>query len=306
MMHLTHPELLLLGGLLVIPYFVRPRRAWQYSCLQLLPPQARIGWTTLLTTALLGSAYLLLLIALGNPQKTTVSSMETVLARDIVLTLDLSLSMEGYLPSTGPSRSQRKRELMQQAALAFVERNTRDRIGLLVFGDEAFGAWPLSTDTTTLRTRLQQLKTLLPSALRGTNVGKALVQSLDHLQERGQANTKLLILLTDGLDTIAPEVAEDILQRLRDQNVKLYVLGIELSDTASIVYLSRQAQGQYFDIGKADDLDTAFQAIDQLAASRVVVTRELEPELLYRFFALPGLLLLLAAMACKALWVVEI
>lgn len=306
MMHLTQPELLLIGGLIVVPYLVRPRRAWQYSCLQLLPLQARAGFTTLLTTALVASAFLLLLIALANPQRTTVHNTETIQARDIVLTLDLSLSMQGYLRSAEPPKKQRKLNLIQQAALTFVEQHDHDRIGLLVFGDEAFGAWPLSTDATTLRARLQHLETLIPTSLRGTNVGKALVQSLDHMQERGQAKIKILILLTDGLDTIAPEVAEDILQRLRDQNVVLYVLGMELSDTASIVHLSGQAQGQYFDIGKADDLDTAFRAIDQLAASRVLVTRELEPELLYRFFAIPGLLLLLLSMICKALWVSEI
>lgn len=187
-----------------------------------------------------------------------------------------------------------------------MEQNDRDRIGLLVFGDDAFGAWPLSMDTTTLRVRLQHLETLIPISLRGTNVGKALVKSLNHMQERGQAHTKILILLTDGIDTIAPEVADDIQQRLHEQNVKLYVLGIALSRGASIVQLSHQAQGQYFDIDKAGDLDAAFQAIDQLTASRVLVTRKLQPELLYRFFAIPGLLLLLASMVCKSLWVLEI
>ncbi|ETX09217.1 MAG: hypothetical protein ETSY2_00780, partial [Candidatus Entotheonella gemina] len=234
MMQLTHPELLLIGVLLIVPYFVRPRRAWQYASLQLLPAQARLGLATWLTMALAGSAFLLLLIALANPQKTATHSTETVQARDIVLTLDLSLSMEGHLPSAGQAELQNKLDLSQQAALAFVEQSEHDRVGLLVFGDDAFGAWPLSMDTTTLRTRLQHLDTLMPISLRGTNVGKALVRSLDHMQERGQAQTKVLILLTDGLDTIAPEMAEDILQRLRDQNVELYVLGIALSKTAHI------------------------------------------------------------------------
>lgn len=306
MMQLTHPELLLVGLILVAPYLVRQRRAWQYASLHLLPPQARIGWTTLLTTALLGSAFLLLLIALANPQKTTSHSTETVQARDIVLTLDLSLSMEGYLASAESSGPKNKLELIQQAALTFVEQNQHDRIGLLVFGDDAFGAWPLSVDTTTLRMRLQHLDTLIPTVLRGTNVSKALLKSLNHMQERAQAQSKIVILLTDGLDTIAPKMAEEIRQRLHDQNIQLYVLGIELSNEASIVQLSRQTQGQYFDIAKAGDLDAAFRAIDQLTASRVLVTRELEPELLYRSFAVPGLLLLLASMVGKALWVLEI
>ncbi|ETW95853.1 MAG: hypothetical protein ETSY1_28925 [Candidatus Entotheonella factor] len=306
MMQLTHPAWLLIGILLIAPYFVRPRRAWQYASLQLLPAQTHLGWTTWLTMALMGSAFLLLLLALANPQKTAMHSTETVQARDIVLTLDLSLSMESRLPSSEQLDLQNKLDLIQQASLRFVEQSQRDRIGLLVFGDDAFGAWPLSLDTTTLRVRLQHLGMLIPVSLRGTNVGKALVKSLDHMQERGQAQTKVIIILTDGLDTIAPEMAEAILQRLRDQNVELYVLGIALSPTASIIQLSQQAQGQYFDISKADDLDAAFQSINQLTASRVLVAQELEPELLYPFFLIPGLLLLLTSMVCKTFWVLEI
>ncbi len=306
MFQLTEPEFLLIGVLLVMPYWVRPRRAWQYASLRLFPAQARVGFTTWLITALIGSAFLLLLIALANPQNATVHRTETVQARDIVLTLDLSLSMENHLSSGERSGRLSKLDLIRKAALTFVEQNDRDRIGLLVFGDDAFGAWPLSMDTTTLRVRLQHLETLIPISLCGTNVGKALVKLLNHMQERGQAHTKILILLTDGIDTIAPEVADDIQQRLREQNVKLYVLGIALSRGASIVQLSHQAQGQYFDIDKAGDLDAAFQAIDQLTASRVLVTRKLQPELLYRFFAIPGLLLLLASMVCKSQWVLEI
>lgn len=306
MMQLTQPELLLIGVLLMVPYLVRPRRAWHYASLQLLPVQARLGWTTWLTMALMGSAFSLLLIALANPQKAATHSTEAVQARDIVLTLDLSLSMESHLPSSEQPDLQNKLDLVQQAALKFVEQSQYGRLGLLVFGDDAFGAWPLSLDTTTLRVRLQHLETLIPISLRGTNVSKALVKSLDHMQERGEAQTKVIILLTDGLDTIAPEMAEDILQRLRDQNVELYMLGIALSPTASIIQLSRQAQGQYFDISKADDLGAAFQAINQLTTSRVLVTQELEPELLYRSFAIPGLLLLLTSMVCKTFWVLEI
>ena len=311
MIYLSHPELLLLGGLLVIPHLLRPRRAWQYSSLQLLPSPARVGWTTLLTTGLLGTGLLLLLIALANPQRHTVHTTEAVQARDIVLTLDLSLSMEGFLLSETQSSEARpapltKLDLIQRAALTFVEKCDHDRLGLLVFGDEAFGAWPLSTAHTTLRTRLQHLDELMPTSLRGTNLAQALVTSLDHMQDRGQATTKMLILLTDGQDTIGPEVAKDILRRLRHQNVNLYVLGVGLSETASIAGLARQEPGRYFDIGKAGDLDLAFQEIDQLDPSRMLVTRKPEPELLYRFFAIPGVLLLLTSMVCKIFWVLEI
>ena len=305
MMHLAQPELLLLGVLFATPYIVRRRRAWQYASLQLLPPQARLGTSAWLGAALFGSACLLLLIALANPQRTTARRTTTVQARDIVLTLDLSLSMLGYLQTATSYSAQNRLTLIQRAALKFVEQHERDRLGLLVFGDDAFGAWPLSTDAATLRARLRDLDLLLPASLRGTDVGKALAKSLDHMQERGQATSKVIILLTDGVDNIKPEAAADILQRLRDQNVELYVLGIGLADGASIAQLSRQAQGRYFDIGDAGDLDRALQAIDQLAPSPVRLIQESEPELLYRFFAFPGLLFLFLSMAYKTLWMLE-
>lgn len=99
MFQLTEPEFLLIGVLLVMPYWVRPRRAWQYASLRLFPAQARVGFTTWLITALMGSAFLLLLIALANPQNATVHRTETVQARDIVLTLDLSLILKYGQPS---------------------------------------------------------------------------------------------------------------------------------------------------------------------------------------------------------------
>ncbi len=307
MMALIHPAFLLVGALLLLPYVLRPRQAWQYSWLSLLPSKARVGPATWMTTGLTALALTLLLIALANPQNTVVHTEETVQARDILLTLDLSLSMEGFLPDvTEQGESQRKLDLIRQAALTFVRQHHDDRLGLLVFGDEAFGVWPLSIDSATLQARLHHLDTLLPAKLRGTQVAKALLKSLDHMQERGQATTKMVLLLTDGLDRINPEVAEHILQRLREQQIWLYVLGLKLGRDASIVRLAHQAQGRYFDIDKAGDLANAFEEINRLEASRVTVTREGEPERLYRLFAFPGLILLIASMAGKALWVLDI
>jgi Ca-activated chloride channel family protein len=307
MINLAHPALLAIGGLLLLPYLLRPQRAWQYSSLQLLPVSKRVGFSFLLMIGVTCGALTLLLIALARPQQTITHRQQSVDARDIVLTLDLSLSMEGYLFSNDAElRQLRKLDLMQRAARTFVKRHKSDRLGLVVFGDEAFGVWPLSTDSRTLERRLQQLDTLIPTQLRGTRIETALVKSLDHLQELGQATTKMVVLFTDGLDTIEAGEADRLVQRLQKGNIKLYLLGIQLNDQSSIVSLTHRAQGRYFEVNKAEELESALQDIEQLEKSSVREAQDTEIEELYRRFALLGLVLLLAATVCKSVWVLEV
>jgi Ca-activated chloride channel family protein len=307
MINLAHPALLAIGGLLLLPYLLRPRRAWQYSSLQILPGSKRVGFVCLLTIGVTCGALTLLLIALARPQQTITHRQQAVDARDIVLTLDLSLSMEGYLFSNDAElRRLRKLDLMQRATQTFVKRHKNDRLGLIVFGDEAFGVWPLSTDSRTLERRLQQLDTLIPTQLRGTRIETALVKSLNHLQELGQANTKMVVLFTDGLDTIEAGKVDRLVQRLQQDNIKLYLLGIQLNDKSSVVSLAHRVQGRYFEVNKAEELESALQDIEQLEKSSVREAQDIEREELYRRFALAGLVLLLASTVCKSVWVLEV
>jgi Ca-activated chloride channel family protein len=251
-------------------------------------------------------ALLLLLIALARPQGGEGQSQQVQEVRDIVLTLDLSLSMDGALTSVAGQPYTSKLDLVQQAALTFVERRQHDRLGLIVFGDEAFGAWPLSTDSTTLQRRLQHLRTLLPSDLRGTHVAKALEKSVDYLQTHGQARTQVVILLTDGLDLLTPETAARLVQRLNQHHITLYVLGIDLLENSNIVQFIRRANVQYFNITKADELDNTMHAIDRLETSSITETQLMTRQELYPFFVVPGLLCLFVSLTLQALWMVGV
>jgi Ca-activated chloride channel family protein len=251
-------------------------------------------------------ALMLLLVALSRPQQPLSQPQQQWPARDIILTLDLSLSMEGYIPTLTGGRQQRKLELAQRAAIEFVQRHSSDRMALVVFGDEAFGVWPLSTDSTTLLRRLQHLDTLLPAQLRGTHIEKALLKSLAHMQELGQSHSKIILLLTDGLDTIEASKAEYILQRLQRDNITLYVLGIQLHDNSSVVSLARRAPGGYYAIDKVEEMDRALMEIEQLEKTPVSLATAPAYKDVYHYFAFPGLLLLLLAMVCKSMWVLDV
>jgi Ca-activated chloride channel family protein len=247
-----------------------------------------------------------LLIGLAKPLKGLEHVQEHLEARDVLLTLDLSLSMEGFLEWDGKEMPPTKLELIRDAALEFVRQHEHDRLGLIVFGDDAFGVWPLSMDRKILERRLEGLDSLLPPALRGTHVARAVERSLDHFDEMEQSKSKILMLLSDGIDSIAPEVADQLVRRLEQHGIKLYVLGMQLSENTSIVTLARRVKGGYYNINNAEELEKALRDIDEQEASSITVNRATESKDLYPYFVLPGLVLLSMSSVVRSAWVWDV
>ncbi len=306
MFSLAQPGFLALGAVLLLPSLLRYRRVWEYSNVQLLRQAGQRDILSMCLTAITWLALGLLLIGLAKPLKGLEHVQEHFEARDVLLTLDLSLSMEGFLDWDGRDTPPTKLELIRDAALEFVQKHEYDRLGLIVFGDDAFGVWPLSLDRQILERRLERLDSLLPPALRGTHVAKAVERSLDHFDEMEQSDSKILLLLTDGLDSIAPEVADQLVRRLEQNQIKLYVLGMQLSASTSIVMLASRVQGGYYNINNAKELTQALRDIDKQEASPITIKRATESKELYPYFVLPGLLLLLLSHVVRSAWVWEV
>lgn len=306
MYSLAQPGFLALGAVLLLPGLLRYRRVWQYSNARLLRNAGQRDLLSICLNAVTWIALGLLLIGLAKPLKGLEHVQEHLEARDVLLTLDLSLSMEGFLDWDGKDMPPTKLELIRDAALEFVRQHEHDRLGLIVFGDDAFGVWPLSIDRHILERRLERLDSLLPPALRGTHVAKAVERSLDHFDEMQQSDSKILMLLTDGLDSIAPEVADRLVRRLEQHRIKLYVLGMQLSESTSIVTLARQVEGGYYNINNAEELAQALRDIDEQEASSITINRATESRDLYPYFVLPGLILLLMNSVVRSAWVWDV
>jgi Ca-activated chloride channel homolog len=306
MFSLAHPGFLALGAVLLLPNLLRHRRVWQYSHARLLRTAGHRDLPSICLNAVTWLALGLLLIGLAKPLKGLEHVQEDHEARDVLLALDLSLSMEGFLEWDTQETPPTKLELIRDAALEFVRQHEHDRLGLIVFGDDAFGVWPLSMDRQVMERRLEGLDALLPPALRGTHVAKAVERSLDHFEEMEQSDSKILLLLTDGLDAIAPEVADQLARRLEQRHIKLYVLGMQLSESTSIVMLARRVAGGYYNINNADELTQALRDIDQQEASSITINRVTESKDLYPYFVFPGMLLLLISSVVRSAWIWEV
>jgi Ca-activated chloride channel family protein len=133
----------------------------------------------------------LLAIALVRPQRMTTDASE-VEGIDIVVALDVSQSMleEDLLPN--------RITAAKRVIDSFISKRKSDRIGLVIFGSEAFTQCPLTLDTTAVRLLLSDVRIGLIDGTR-TAIGNAIGTALNRLR-KSTARSRVIVLVTDGED----------------------------------------------------------------------------------------------------------
>jgi Ca-activated chloride channel family protein len=180
---------------------------------------SRPGWVARLAElplVLRLAAVVLLGLALARPQTTRPSNDLDVEGIDIVISLDLSGSMAET--DLLPNRLTAAKLVIRD----FVRRRGTDRIGLVVFGRDAYTYVPLTLDHGALLRMLGELQLNIIDG-KGTAIGNGLGVALARLR-RSDARSKVVILLTDGdnnAGNITPEQASDIARQL---NIKIYTV----------------------------------------------------------------------------------
>jgi Ca-activated chloride channel family protein len=209
---------------------------------------------------------------------------ERFLARDIVLIMDLSYSMEtGFEESERP----RKIDVAKSAAAQFIESRETDRIGLLVFGDETFGSWPLTRDLKLISKKVDRLGSTFYG---GTDLTKPFLKAMDHFLEKGQSEKRILLFVSDGEATIFPRDKEEIISRLRKMDIHLYLVGIQVGKGSSdILEIVKAVGGKFIDVKSSAELEAAFKEIDRLEPSLVEVAVRGESQELYPLCILSAL-----------------
>ncbi len=182
---------------------------------------------------LLGMAFLIL--ALARPQKMLQEEKVKAEGIDIVLVMDLSSSMlaQDFKPN--------RLEASKVVAEEFVNKRPYDRIGLVEFAGEAFAQSPVTTDHDVIKQYLSQMQVGLLTD--GTAIGMGLATAVNRLKE-SPAKSKVIILLTDGVNNTgfqSPELAAQIAKAI---GVKVYTIGIGSTGRA-LTPVNRNRNGQY-------------------------------------------------------------
>jgi len=158
-----------------------------------------------------------IILAIARPRSSTELENVTTEGIDIMLTLDISTSMEAM--DFKPNRI----EAAKSIATQFISERQTDRMGLVVFAGESFTQCPLTTDRVTLINLLQEVK---PGMIEdGTAIGDGLATAVARLKD-SDAKSRVVILLTDGENNrgrIYPLTAAEIAQTY---SIRVYTIGV--------------------------------------------------------------------------------
>lgn len=288
-----------------------------------LPPQTSVGLRHLLIV-LRATGMGLVILALARPQagqKETEILSEGV---DIVLCLDTSGSMQALDFEIDGKRADRL-TVVKKVVLDFIRKRQNDRIGMVVFGEQAFTQCPLTLDYGVLMSFVERLR--IGMAGDSTAIGSGLATSVKRIKDM-PGKSKVVILLTDGRNNtgrISPQTAAELAKAF---GVKVYTIGVGgegespfLVDTLfgkRYVYqkvdldedtlrkIADTTGGLYFRATDTASLEQIYDQIDQMEKSKVEVKEYTEYEELFPRFVLAGLLLLLAEFFLTHTWFAKI
>ncbi|TPE43353.1 VWA domain-containing protein [Pontibacter mangrovi] len=172
---------------------------------------------------LLRLVYLVLIvIAILGPSFGAMKKEIRTIGKDLYIAIDLSQSMNAT--DVQPSRLEKAKHEM----LRLIGRFNSDRIGLMVFSEDAYVQSPLTYDQNALQLYIQTLSSnLLPYS--GTNYAPVLQLALDKLKQRSkmpeeEQKARVLVLISDG-ENFGADVAQ-LANELQQQNIRVYTLGV--------------------------------------------------------------------------------
>ncbi|MGB7452013.1 MAG: VWA domain-containing protein [Lysobacterales bacterium] len=273
----------------------------------------KAGWMRRPLLALVAAlVWLLLVIAASRPQWIGEIESLPVTGRDLLLAVDISGSMDTQDMILNRSAVNRLK-VVKKVAGEFIQRRHGDRVGLILFGSRAYLQTPLTFDTETTATLLDESEIGL--AGRETAIGDAIGLAVKRLRDDAAAD-RVLVLLTDGANTsgeVQPLQAAGFAAR---DGLTVYTVGVGADemmvqdffgsrvvnpsadlDEDTLRAIADQTGGRYFRARDAESLEKIYEILDELepVESDVETIRPVD-ELFYWPLGLSYALALLAAL----------
>jgi len=186
---------------------------------------------------------------------------------DIVLSLDGSGSMNvsGFDEKSRASRF----EITQKIAQEFVLERQEDNVGVVVFGDFAFIASPITYEKEIVAEMIGYLNHGM--AGQNTAIGEGITASLRAL-ERSKAKSKVIVLLTDGEHNSGRISPKDAVALAKEVGVKIYTIGIGNKgefDKELLETIAKESGGSFFSAYNSEELEKAYDGINSLEQSHI-------------------------------------
>lgn len=252
-----------------------------------------------------------LIIAMARPRTVDISNQtKTTKGIDIVMAIDVSGSM--LAKDLKPNRM----EALKEVAANFVEGRPNDRIGIVVYAAEAYTKTPVTSDKAIVSEAIKDIK--YDDVIQdGTGIGMGLTTAVNRLKD-SKAKSKVIILLTDGVNNagfIEPETASQI---AHEYGIKVYTICIGTNGMAEFPYayapnggflfkmmpveidealmksIAKNTGGKYFRATNNSKLESIYKEINKLETTEIEELKFYDYDEKFRPFVLfAGILVLL-------------
>lgn len=226
-----------------------------------------------------------MLVCLAASQPTWVGEPITMQSsgRDLLLAVDISGSMEEQ-DMVIDDRAVRRIDAVKAVLNEFIDLRVGDRLGLVLFGSQAYLQAPLSFDRETIKQLLNEAE--LGFAGKQTAIGDAIGLAVKRLQAR-PADERVMILLTDGANTAGEVQPLQAAQLAAELDVKIYTIGMGADsmvvpgifgssfgartvnpsrdlDEPTLQSIAQQTGGRYFRARDVEELQRIYAEVDAL------------------------------------------
>ncbi len=272
------------------------------------------SWQGILALVLATLAWLMLVTAAARPVWIGEAMTLPVAGRDLMMAVDLSGSMQ---EQDFILNGQVVDRLIATKAVAgeFVRERKGDRIGLVLFGDQAYLQAPLTFDRETVLQLLNE--SVIGLAGERTAIGDAIGLALKRLQNSPEKN-RVLILMTDGANTAGSVSPLEAAEMAAAAGLKIYTVGIgsesdEMRDMFGFQLLNPNADldektlksiaektgGKYFRARDTEEFQRIYAELDRLEPVEKATEHWRPQQELFRWPLLLAFVLALCAMLFK-------
>ena len=220
-------------------------------------------------------AWIALILTIAKPVWVSDSIKLPVKGKDVMLAVDLSGSMQEKDFILNGQKVDRL-TAVKKTANEFIDKRKKDRIGLVVFGSQAYLYAPLTFDTALVKQFLNESR--IRMAGEKTAIGDAIALAIKHFSDSNieSEKNKILILLTDGANSAGVIDPREAVKLAKLENLKIYTIGIGTDaikgfffrrasiDEALLKFIAAETGAKYFRAKNTKGLEQIYNALDKL------------------------------------------
>ncbi len=220
-MGFTHPLVLWLLPLALLPILLERSNTRSYSWLDMLPPDPLSNLIGLLLKILAAISLFCIILGLAGPHSLERKIERVGIGAQIGMVIDRSASMDD--PFSGGTAEGRVGETKSVAAARlmtdFVNARKNDMIGVITFSNSAMYVLPLTESREAI---LAAIKATAGNSLFQTNISGGLTSAIGLFEKVPDSGSRAIILISDGAGRVSAEMQQKIRDWLQRYNISLY------------------------------------------------------------------------------------